>query len=88
MSKQLASAIANFIISNCVENTTTGNWITSFDEISEKFGVPPRCVERMKEDILDELYERDVCLDIDCYDDVFDIILGLAYCGLDEEEED
>ena len=87
MSEQMAKVIADYIIGTSAEQTTTGNWSVRFGEIAEKFGMPPRCVERMKEDILDELYERDVCLDVECYDDVFDIILGLDYCGIEEEEE-
>lgn len=79
--KELARTIAKHLIDVGTENTTTGNWHFSFEEIDELFGT------NLKEDaetvklITDELWNNsDIIADIVVSKEEFDLIFYLDYC--------
>jgi len=75
LNKRLESLVA-YMLATGTEQTTTGNYIFSFDELQEPF----EFVCEHEEIIADMLAANEKVLDIDTSDHQFDIIFGLDWC--------
>lgn len=88
-----AKEIATQLIRSGMENTTTGNWTYSFEEINEQFGTDLPADQELLNRISRQLYDRsdsvaDFCISEDGVD--LDFYYGQCphYCGEDEDTED
>lgn len=85
--------IANYIFNECSINTSTGQWLVTFEEIENRYDI--KLTKKMIEEIETILYEiYDIAiLDIIITDEGFDINIGGYYYESDyteyifEEEE-
>lgn len=93
--KQKADAkeIAEQLIRTGMENTTTGNWIISFEEINERYGTSLPADQELLNGISRQLYDRsdsvaDFCISEEGVD--LDFYYGQCpnYCGDDEDAEE
>lgn len=77
-----AEIIADWIVREGTEETSSGNWLISFEEIKDKFAVDLASDKEMLELIKDSLYSiyGDVICEMDIHEDEFDIIYFLNYC--------
>lgn len=88
-----AKEIALQLIQTGMENTTTGNWIFSFEEINEKYGTNLPADQGLLNRISGQLYDRsdsvaDFCISEEGVD--LDFYYGQCpnYCGDDEDMEE
>lgn len=83
-------SIVDYMIKHGTENTTSGNYIFTVNELSERFDLDLSFFTEYCEDILSELYTRDEILDVlvdseinndgdDAVED-FDLNFGTDYC--------
>lgn len=85
--------IVDYMIMHGTENTTSGNYIFTVDELSEIFKLDSSFIINHEVDILNELYTRDEILgeiwmerDSDFVIESFDLNFGTDYCpNLDDE---
>lgn len=71
--------VVNYIVKTCCEETTTGNWSISYNDVSHLIGEED--FNHFYSVILDELERREEVLDLEGdYVDSFDINLALNYC--------
>lgn len=83
-----AQTIAEHMIFVGTNNTTTGNWHFTFEEIGDRFGVNLSEDNEMVDMITEELYkEADILSEIDVYCDEFDLTFFLNYCPYMDKEE-
>lgn len=85
-----AKEIAVQLIRSGMENTTTGNWIFSFEEINERFGTDLPADGKLLDAISHHLYDQsdsvaDFCISEEGVD--LDFYYGQCpnYCGDDED---
>lgn len=85
--------LADALIREGMENTTTGNWTYSFEEINERYGIDLPADEKLLDTISHRLYEQsdsvaDFCISEDGVD--LDFYYGQCpnYCGDDEDAEE
>lgn len=88
-----AKEIAVQLIRSGMENTTTGNWIFSFEEINEKYGTNLPEDQELLNRISRQLYDRsdsvaDFCISGDGVDLDFYYDQCPNYCGDDEGAEE
>lgn len=93
--ERLAPKIATYIFTRASVNTSTGNWHVSFEEINAFYSHYNIKLEKDSEllsAIEDALYSQygDAILDMEIYDDEFDLVLGFDYCieEVDFEDDD
>lgn len=85
--------IVDYMIKEGTENTTSGNYIFTVDELSEHFMLDSSFIIRHEEDILNELYSRDEILDVwmdrdfDFAIESFDLNFGTDFCPNIEDDE-
>ena len=80
--------IAEHMIFVGTDNTTTGNWHFTFEEIGERFGVNLSEDTEMVDMITEELYKKaDILSEIGVYCDEFDLTFYLNYCPYVDKEE-
>ena len=86
--------IVDYMIKHGTENTTSGNYIFTVDELSEIFKLDSSFIIRHEEDILDELYSRNEILgeiwmdrDSDFVIESFDLNFGTDFCPNIEDDE-
>lgn len=83
-----AQTIAEHMIFVGTDNTTTGNWHFTFEEIGERFGVNLSEDTEMVDMITEELYKKaDILSEIGVYCDEFDLTFYLNYCPYVDKEE-
>ena len=92
---RLAPKIATYIFTQAATQTSTGNWHVSFEEINSFYS---EYNVKLEEDIElltaveYALYDQygDGILDLEIYDNEFDLVLGFDYCvnEVDFEEEE
>lgn len=94
--ERLAPKIATYIFTKSATQTTTGNYCVSFEEINSFYSEYNVKLEDNTELLLaveDALYSQygDGILDLEIYDNEFDLVLGFDYCvnevDFEEEEE-
>lgn len=84
-----ASEIAQYIIRTGTENTTSGNWYVSFDEIEDQFGVNLASDVDLLDRVCECLFDAgDVVAEFDVYDDEFDMMFYTDYCINYEDDDD
>jgi hypothetical protein len=70
------------------DNTMTGSWRFTFDEISERFGVWLSEDDMMVDMIVEELNRRkDILSEVGVYCDEFDLTFYLNCCPFVDKEE-
>lgn len=72
--------LANQIIKDGTQNTSTGNWIISFDKVEKQFGVAVSEDNGIAALLENELEGRDEIADLDMTDGNIDVVYHLAYC--------
>jgi len=80
-------AVVDYVIANGTQHTSNGGWITYFDHIPITIATPD-FVKDNAEEIGDMLAVREEVLDIEIYNDNFDIVYGLAYCPDLQDDDD
>lgn len=73
-------AIANFVVKEACENTSSGNWIFNHREVCEKCEIKYEDYLKYQSFINEEINSRDEFLDVYINDEVIDVICGLSYC--------
>lgn len=75
---EVVNNVANYIVKEAAEKTSSGNWILEYDDVAHLIS---------EEDYLqyfdlieNEVSSRGEVLDLDTSDKSFDLIIGLAYC--------
>lgn len=81
-----AQTIAEYMIDEGTELTSSGNYHFSFDEINERFGTNLPSDKAMLDKILNE-FSPDIVADIDTTED-FDLMFYMAYCPNADGSED
>ncbi len=86
--EKYAEVIADAMVREGTEGTSSGNWHTSFEEIKDEFGVDLIFDKEMVDRIENALYSiyGDVISEMDIYDNEFDIMYFLNYCPNVEED--
>lgn len=86
--EKYAEVIADTIVREGTEGTSSGNWLTSFEEIKDEFGVDLVSDKEMVDHIENALYSiyGDVICEMDIHDNEFDIMYFLNYCPNAEED--
>ena len=84
---KIMGAVVDYVIANGTQHTSNGGWITYFDSIPIAIATPD-FVKNNAEEIGDMLAVREEVLDIEIYNDNFDIVYGLAYCPDLQDDED
>lgn len=83
-----AQTIAEYMIFVGTDNTMTGSWRFTFDEISERFGVWLSEDDMMVDMIVEELNRRkDILSEVGVYCDEFDLTFYLNCCPFVAKEE-
>jgi hypothetical protein len=83
-----AQTIAEYMIFVGTDNTMTGSWRFTFDEISERFGVWLSEDDMMVDMIVEELNRRkDILSEVGVYCDEFDLTFYLNCCPFVDKEE-
>lgn len=84
------SMIVDYLISEGTSDTTTGNYIISYLEISEILGIPYNWIKEHRKEIIDILDARDEILSETWgeKDDEFDMDFCLGYCPNYDEDFD
>lgn len=86
--RQKIKAIADGLVKDGTQNTTEGNWITSFDS----FGADEQFVREHQDEIAEELEYREEVSDVIINDDAFDVNYYTDYTenlrDLDAEEDE
>ena len=84
----IAHEIADFMVEEGTQNTESGNYHFSFDEISERFSVSLPADEELLQDIEDAVWENHVneVAELDIEDD-FDFMFWLYFCKNADLEE-
>ena len=91
--ERLAPKIATYIFTKSATQTTTGNYCVSFEEINNFYGITIEDNPELLIAVEDALYNQygDGILDLEIYDNEFDLVLGFDYCvnevDFEEEEE-
>lgn len=80
-----AKAIADYLVSEGTERTTSGNYIFSFDDIEELFSVTVD--DKLITDI-EKCLDYEVVATLDTYDGIFDLYFYTDYCPNCEEVYD
>lgn len=70
--------VVNRALELAIENTTTGNWTISHDDVSELISEEDYLT--YFDYIADEIMGREECLELDCADHELSITCGLAWC--------
>lgn len=89
MTNKQARNIANWIFHEAQRNTESGNWITYFDEIVEKYNNMHVITTAKAQMIVNWLYRlyKDAILDAVVEDDYIDITIGTWYYENDEDDD-
>lgn len=80
-----AQTIAEWLIRTGTENTSSGNWIIGFDEVTERFGVDLSTDDELLDAVSDCLNRSEAILDFYTDNEEFDINFGLRYCPFAED---
>lgn len=86
-SHDLASQIAAYITQEGCVNTDNGSYVVYFDEIAEHFGITEEEVSECAEEVTDIL-DYEVVADVEVDDECFDMVFYLAFCGVEEDDEE
>ena len=76
---------ADYIVQQCCENTTTGNWIMDFDEIGSALHFTPYDIYHLSDEIYGAVIDKEEVADVDMGKDFFDVVCYLDYCPNYEE---
>lgn len=83
-----AQTIAEHMIFVGTDNTTTGNWHFTYEEIGDRFGVNLSEDNEVLDMITEELYKHsEILSDVGVYCDEFDLTFYLNYCPFVDKEE-
>lgn len=69
--------IRNFIVMNAIRNTTYGSWVVYYCELTSFMSISD--VKRYSENIKIALWEHPAVMDVEVYNECFDIILSALY---------
>ena len=81
---KLVREIADRVIKEGTENTTSGSWMAYFEE----FGDKELFITNNSDEIVNELYNHQEVAEADVADDAFNMTFYLDYCPNIEEQED
>ncbi len=81
---KLVREIADRVIKEGTENTTSGSWMAYFEE----FGDKELFITNNSDEIVNELYNHQEVAEADVADDAFNMTFCLDYCPNIEEQED
>ena len=81
---KLVREIADRVIKEGTENTTSGSWMAYFEE----FGDKELFITNNSDEIVNELYKHQEVAEADVADDAFNMTFYLDYCPNIEEQED
>lgn len=83
--RELAKAIAEYIIKQGTTYTDNGSWCVFFEEIDEHFDTD---IANDKEliSMVEEYLDPDIVAEYEIDEDGFDMMFYLAYCGIEEED--
>ena len=86
--KKMSLEISDFIVDMGTSRTLSGNYYTNFDTIRDCFGVDLAEDEELLEMITDALWDREEVIEVafDMETPAFDMLYGLNYCGLYDED--
>ena len=90
--KLLVEAIANYmVVEGCASTTTCNRWF-NFSDLAEHFQITVERIQELKEDIRDELYNKEQIFDeegvvIDEEEQAFNLMFFGNYCNVDVEED-
>ena len=70
--------VANFIVADSTQKTTTGNWIMGYDDVSHLISEEDYHIYFNL--IANELWSREEVIDVDSSNKSFDCVYGLDYC--------
>ncbi len=86
---EYAQTIAEYMIFTATDNTTTGNWHFTFEELGDRYAVNLSKDSEMVDMITDELNKNgEMISELEVYGKEFDITFYLDYCPFAREEED
>ncbi len=86
MNQKLAAAV-DFIIADGTSQTSSGNWILSFEELQEHTGIDVLGEPFVQEVLGDMLCDRPEVADLTIENDQFDVVYHLDFCPNCEQEE-
>ena len=69
--------IRNFIVMKAIRNTTYGNWIVDYCELISFMSIGD--IKRYSKNIEMALWEHPAVIDVEVYDECFDIVLSTLY---------
>ncbi len=81
---KLVREIADRVIKEGTENTTSGSWMAYFEELGDK----ELFISNNSDEIVNELYKHQEVAEADVADDAFNMTFYLDYCPNIEEQED
>ena len=81
---KLVREIADRVIKEGTENTTSGSWMAYFEE----FGDKELFISNNSDEIVNELYKHQEVAEADVADDAFNMTFYLDYCPNIEEQDD
>ena len=81
-----AQTIAEYLIDVGTDNTRSGNYHFSFNEINERYGTSLPCDKEMLDKIVSAL-DSEIVAEVDATEDI-DIMFYLGYCPYAEDDEE
>ena len=86
--KLLIEAIANYMVVEGCQSTTSCNRWFGFSDLAKHFHITVERIQELKEDIRDELYNKEQIMDedgvlIDEKEQAFDLMFFGNYCNVD-----